>query len=61
MHKVIREFKDTDGRIYNIGEEYNGTAERIDVLATGNNAYKQKYIEEVKTKSKRVTKKVGDE
>lgn len=61
MHKVIREFKDTDGRIYNIGEGYNGTAERIDVLATGNNVYKQKYIEEVKPKSKRVTKKASDE
>lgn len=60
MYKVIRQFKDTDERIYEIGEEYNGTEERIEVLVTGNNKYNEIYIEEVKQKPKRVTKKVGE-
>lgn len=53
MYKVIRDFKDKDGRIYRIGDVYpNGDAKkptnaRIKVLSSTNNDYKKVFIQKV--------------
>lgn len=54
-YKVVRRFKENNhkGHIYNVGDEYptkgqKSTKVRITELATGDNSYKQIYIEEVK-------------
>lgn len=52
MYKVIERFEDRDGRIYEVGEMYEG--DRINALSTRRNKYKRIFIEEV------VTEKEGD-
>lgn len=53
MHKVIRKFKDKDGRIYEIGDDYphvdakKPTNARIKTLSSTNNKYKNIYIEKL--------------
>lgn len=53
MFKVIREFKDKDGRIYKVGEDYPATNAkkpsnaRTKTLSSTNNKYGQIYIEKV--------------
>jgi len=50
MHEVIRNFKDQDGSIYNVGDAYPNskakkpTNARIKVLSSTNNKYNQIYI-----------------
>lgn len=53
MYKVIRQFKDKDGRTYNVGEFYptedakKPTNARIKALSSTNNKYNQIYIEKI--------------
>lgn len=53
MYKVIRQFKDKDGRTYNVGEFYptedakKPTNARIKTLSSTNNKYNQIYIEQI--------------
>lgn len=53
MFKVIREFKDKDGHIYNVGDDYPSvdakkpTSARIKVLTTTNNEYGKIYVEKI--------------
>lgn len=54
MYKVIRRFKDKDGVIYEVGDQYpksKCTKKRINEL-TEDNKYNQVYIEEVKDEEK---------
>ena len=54
MFKVIRKFKDKDGRIYDVGEDYpNADAKkppntRIKALSSTNNRCGHVYIEKIK-------------
>ena len=54
MYKVVRQFKDKDGRTYKIGDVYptedakKPTNARIKTLSTTNNKYNQIYIKEEK-------------
>lgn len=45
MYKVIERFQDRDGRIYEVGETYEG--DRINALSTRRNKYKRIFIEKV--------------
>lgn len=56
MYKVIKKFKDTDGKIYEVGDDYqNDDEKRIEILSTDKNRYKYPFIEEVKrTRKKKV-------
>lgn len=48
MYKVLKGFKDTDGKIYKIGDEYNIEDEnRIELLSTVNNKYGYPFIEKL--------------
>lgn len=53
MFKVIRKFKDKDGHIYDVGDDYptvdakKPTNARIKTLSSANNKYGQIYIEKV--------------
>lgn len=53
MYKVIRQFKDKDGRTYKVGDVYptedakKPTNTRIKTLSTENNKYNQIYIEQI--------------
>ncbi|WP_010271361.1 hypothetical protein [Paenibacillus senegalensis] len=49
-YKVVRRFRDQDGRVYEIGDVYPAdglrtTKKRIKQLSTTNNQYGQVYIE----------------
>ena len=59
MYKVIRAFKDADGKLYNIGDEYNNSnTERLVKLSTDKNHYKTPFIEKVEAKKTRKRKSV---
>lgn len=45
MYKVIARFKDRDGRVYEVGDTYEG--ERINALSTRRNRLKKVFIEKV--------------
>lgn len=47
MYKVIAKFKDVDGKVYEIGDEYKGQKERIELLSTTKNRYKKPFIKKV--------------
>jgi len=47
MYKVVKKFKDRDGRVYEVGDTYKG--ERINALSTRRNKYKEIFIKEVET------------
>lgn len=49
MYKVIAKFRDKDGTIYEVGEEYKGSKAkaRLSELTTDKNKYGYPFIEEV--------------
>lgn len=53
MYKVVRKFKDKDGRIYDIGDDYPSvdakkpSNTRIKTLSSTNNKYSKIYIEKI--------------
>lgn len=53
MYKVIRNFKDKDGRFYNEGDPYpiegvkKPTAARIKMLSSAGNSYNQMFIQKI--------------
>ena len=53
MHKVIRKFKDKDGRSYEVGDDYPAVGAkkpsnaRIKTLSSTNNKYGHIYIEKI--------------
>lgn len=55
MYKVLESFKDRDGKIYNVGDEYvNYDKEAIKRLSTKENKYERAFIKkEVKRQSKK--------
>ena len=55
MYKVIEKFRDNDGKIYEVGEEYcNDNKERVEQLSTDKNKCNRPFIEQVKkTRSKK--------
>lgn len=60
-HKVINRFRDTDGQIYEVGEEYpkgdaKATKKRIDELLDDHPKYRRSFIEEVREKGKKKEK-----
>lgn len=56
MYKVIRVFKDVDGHVYTIGDDYNNADnERLEVLSTSKNKYGYPFIEKVKQQRKKKT------
>lgn len=52
MYEVVALFKDTDGTIYEVGDEYKGkkTKDRLHELSTKNNKYNTVFIKEVADK-----------
>lgn len=48
MLKVVNKFKDKDGTVYEIGDEYKGDAdeERLHLLSTKENKYKTVFLVE---------------
>lgn len=53
MYKVIAKFKDIDGKIYEVGDEYKGPKERIEELSTEKNRYKKPFIKKAETPAKK--------
>jgi hypothetical protein len=56
-HKVINKFRDLDGKIYEVGEDYpkgdaKPTKKRIEELSEEHPKYRRSFIEEVKEKKK---------
>jgi hypothetical protein len=56
-HKVINKFRDLDGTIYEVGDDYpkgnsKPTKKRIEELAEEHPKYRRSFIEEVKEKKK---------
>ena len=56
-HKVINKFRDEDGTIYEVGEDYptgdaKATKKRIEELSADHPKYRRSFIEEVKEKKK---------
>lgn len=49
MYKVIAKFRDKDGTIYEIGDEYKGSKAKVRLkeLSTDQNKYGYPFIEEV--------------
>jgi hypothetical protein len=61
-HKVINKFRDDDGTIYEVGDEYpkgdsKPTKKRIEELSQDHPKYRRFFIEEVKEKSNKKSKK----
>ena len=57
MYKVIKEFKDTDGKIYKVGDSYSNKDDaRLEVLSTNKNKYGYPFIEQVEVKRTRAKK-----
>ena len=54
MYKVIKRFKDTDGKIYEIGSSYeNEDKQRVEALLTHKNKCGYPFIEKVEVKKTR--------
>lgn len=58
MYKVINRFKDLDGQVYEVGEEFpkgdsKATKKRIEELSADHPKYRRSFIEEVKDKKKK--------
>ena len=53
MYKVVRDFKDKDGRFYREGDDFPAsdarkqTAARLKVLSSTNNSYGQIFIQKI--------------
>ena len=57
MYKVIREFKDTDNKVYKVGASYESKDDaRLEVLSTNKNKYGYPFIEKVEVKKTRAKK-----
>lgn len=50
-YQVIERFKDKDGKVYEVGQVYEG--KRENVLSNKRNKYKRPFIEEVKEEKKK--------
>lgn len=60
-YKVINRFKDADGQVYEVGEEFpkrdsKATKKRIEELTADHPKYRRSFIEEVKEKGKKKDK-----
>ena len=60
-HKVINRFRDVDGHVYEVGDEYPNkdskpTKKRIEELSADHPKYRRSFIEEVKEKGKKKEK-----
>lgn len=54
MYKAIVRFKDTDGKIYEIGDTYEGKAKRIKQLSTDDNKVGYPVIEKVEEQTENI-------
>lgn len=54
MYKVITAFKDRDGKMYQVDDEYNNEdLKRLEVLSTDQNKYGYPFIQKVKKNRKK--------
>lgn len=61
-YKVIAKFRDKDGAVYEVGDEYKGSKAkaRLEELSTNSNRYGYPFIKEVKEPKKKDKKEAGE-